>query len=113
MADHTVEISVNGQWHKVAALDVDGAIIVVERGTWIRVAVIHAEEWLETGLDHPEVCVERLTGPEGRRLRADIFTFSQRPPATRRKYSYPMEWDSIAALHVTSFKEWWDRLPQE
>jgi len=47
------------------------------------------------------------------RLNADIFTFTQKLPATRPKYSYPMEWESIAAIHVVSFKQWWEGLPQE
>ena len=108
----TVEISIKGKWHKVSGLDVNGYTIIA-RGTWLRVAFLNAEEWLTTELDNPEVCLERLRKPSAHGLRADIFTFAQKLPATLPKYSYPMEWESVAAVHVTSFKDWWEKLPQE
>ena len=111
-ADYSVEISINGKWEKVPALDVNGHTIVV-RGRWIRLAVIDGEEWLASEPQHPEVCVEQLRGQKRPGLRADIFTFSQKPPATQPKYPYPMEWESIAVTRVTSFKDWWENLPQE
>ena len=46
-------------------------------------------------------------------MKADIFSFTQKLPATRPKYSYPMESESIAAISLISFKEWWEGLPQE
>ena len=108
----TVEISIKGKWYKVSGLDVNGYTIIA-RGTWLRVAFLNAEEWLTTELDNPEVCLERLRKPSAHGLRADIFTFAQKLPATLPKYSYPMEWESVAAVHVTSFKDWWEKLPQE
>ncbi len=112
MADHSVEISIKGKWKRVPALDVDGHTIVV-KGRWMRLAVIDGEEWSESELGHPEACIERLREQKRRDLRADIFTFAQKLPATQPKYQYPMEWESIAATHVTSFKDWWEKLPQE
>ena len=108
----TVEISIKGKWYKVSGLDVNGYTIIA-RGTWLRVAFLNAEEWLTTELDNPEVCLERLRKPSAHGLRADIFTFAQKLPATLPKYSYPVEWESVAAVHVTSFKDWWEKLPQE
>ena len=35
------------------------------------------------------------------------------PSSTNPKYSYPMEEDSIAAIRLSSFKNWWEKLPQE
>ncbi len=29
------------------------------------------------------------------------------------QYPYAMEWESVAAIHVTGFKDWWESLPQE
>src|SRR6267143_757701 len=113
MADTSVEISVKGKWGTVPSLEVDGNILIVTGRSWIRVARIHAEEWLEGELEHPAVCIDRLRGPEGRRLRADVLSFSQKLPFTHPRYPYPMEWESVATLHITSFKEWWERLPQE
>jgi len=38
---------------------------------------------------------------------ADIFTFMQRLPDTSPKYGYPMEWDNVAALPISTFDNWW------
>jgi hypothetical protein len=111
-ANDSVEISVKGKWVRIPTLGVNGKAIVV-RGRWIKVAVIHDEEWLETELEDPELCVKKLKEQGSHGLRADIFTFSQKPPAMLPKYRYPMEWDSVAAIRLTSFKDWWDKLPQE
>lgn len=76
-------------------------------------AVIHDEEWLETELDDPEACVSGLKRRDAHGLSPDIFTFTQKPPETGRRYDYPMELDSIAAAPTTDFKRWWESLPQE
>lgn len=112
MAESSVEISVLGKWTRVPALEVSGKTIIV-KGKWVRMAVIHDEEWLETELEDPDLCVRRLKERGTHPLRADVFTFSQKLPGTLPKYKYPMEWDSIAAARTTSFKDWWDELPQE
>src|SRR6266536_665078 len=105
-----IEIAVKGRWHTVPALDVNGKDIIVG-GRWIRIARVEAEEWLETELGDPQLCVQILK--QSAALRADILSFAQKLPATRPKYCYPMEWDSIAAIRLTTFKEWWEGLPQE
>jgi hypothetical protein len=112
MENHSVEISVKGKWFRVPALNVSGKDIIL-KGKWVKVAFVHAEEWLVTEVEDPALCVKTLKsqGPEG--LRADVFTFSQKLPTVTPKYSYPVERDSIAAIHVTSFENWWDNLPQE
>ena len=112
MADGQTEISVKGTWVKVPVLQINGTTIVVQ-GSWLKIASIHDEMWLEMGLEDPAACVKRLKEYKSRGPHADIFTFSQKPPAMTPKYAYPMEWDSIAAIPLTTFKEWWDKLPQE
>lgn len=107
----SIEISVKGKWFKVPALEVNGKAIIA-RGRWIRMAVIHDEEWLETELGDPELCVKELNKQQDG-LHADIFTFAQKIPTTFPKYKYVVEWDSIAAVHITTFKDWWEKLPQE
>jgi hypothetical protein len=109
---NTVEISVKGKWITVPALSVEGKNIIV-KGKWVKKAIVEAEEWLETDIQDPELCVRRLKEQESAALRADIFTFIQKLPATSPKYGYPMERHSIAAARITTFKEWWDKLPQE
>ncbi len=112
MENHSIEISVKGNWFRVPALNVSGKDIIL-KGKWVKVAFVHAEEWLVTEVEDPALCVKTLKsqGPDG--LHADVFTFSQKVPIITPKYSYPVERDSIAAIHVTSFKNWWDNLPQE
>jgi len=113
MKTESVEISIHGRWCTVPAVECDGRTIGVT-GTWLKLAVIQDEEFSETELAYPDVCVLALREQRSQRgLRADIFTFAQKPPATRPKFSYHMEWDSVAAARTISFKEWWDQLPQE
>ena len=107
-----VEISVKGKWVSVPALELGGKNIVVQ-GKWLRIAVVESEEWLETELDDPETCVRMLKEERSPELRADILSFAQKIPASKPKYNYPLEWDSIAAICIHSYKESWDSLPQE
>lgn len=44
-----------------------------------------------------------------RRGAADIFTFTQTITDTTPKYSYPMEWDNLAVLTISTFEEWWEK----
>ena len=77
-------------------------------------AEIDAEEWLETELEKPQECIEQFR--DRRRSgapRADILNFAQKLPDTAAKYAYPSEMDSIAAVQITTFDEWWTGLPQE
>jgi hypothetical protein len=112
MPDNGIEISVRGQWVRVPALKVRDNTIIV-KGGWIKIAHIHDEEWLEAEIGDPEMYVQQLKAQGRRELRADIFTFTQKVPASPPKYQYPMEWSSVAAIRLTSFKEWWESLPQE
>ncbi len=112
MANQSIEISVKGRWFRVATLNVDGKNIII-RGKWLKTAFIHDEEWLETEVGNPALCVRTLKNQKADGLRADIFTFAQKIPATIPKYPYPLEWDSIAVVPVTTFKNWWVGLPQE
>jgi hypothetical protein len=105
------EIYVKGKWIKVPALEVDGKTIAV-RGKWLKMAIIRSEEWLETDLENPDRCIQELKTQRPNGERADIFTFTQKLPATLPKFQYPMEWESVAAIHLVTFKQWWESLPQ-
>jgi hypothetical protein len=39
--------------------------------------------------------------------RIDLFTFMQILPETSPKFAYPMEWDNLAVLPVSTFDDWW------
>ena len=113
MEADTLEISVKGQWKTVPALDVGGRKVIVT-GRRIKVAVIHDDDWLEGDIEDPEQCLMMIKECHSNGLKADIFTFTQKLPAVHPKYTYPMEWDSIAAIQLTSFTDWWEKsLPQE
>jgi hypothetical protein len=111
MAGVNIEISVRGEWVRVPALDIDGNIITV-KGKWIRIAAIHDEWWLKTEIDDPATCVRKLKAQKSQ-LRADIFTFTQKVPGSSPKYPYVFESESVAAARTSSFKTWWESLPQE
>src|SRR5213079_1488093 len=85
---------------------------VVVTGKWIRTAQVKDEGVVEGVIvADPESFITKLKESE---LKADVFTFAQRPPETTPKYDYRFEWDNWAALRTTSFKDWWEnRLPQE
>ena len=111
MAGVNIEISVRGQWVRVPALEIDGQVMTV-KGKWLKVATIHDEWWLKTEIDDPAACVKELKAQRSQ-LRADIFTFTQKVPGSPAKYPYAFEFDSVAAARTSSFKAWWESLPQE
>jgi Acetyltransferase (GNAT) domain len=111
-SDNRVEIRVKGRWTGVPAVDVNGKKLIAT-GKWLKTAVVRGEEMMENELENPEVYIENLKRDATDALKANIFTFTQKLPATRPKYPYPMEWDSVAAIHLVSFKEWWEGVPQE
>jgi hypothetical protein len=57
-------------------------------------------------LDDPASMVESLR-KSGRRV--DLFTFIQKPSDAVPKYKYPMEWDNLAVLPITTFDVWWSK----
>jgi hypothetical protein len=112
MAESSIEISVKGKWISVPALHVDGNIIIV-KGSWLKTAVIEAEDWLEKDIASPEACIRKLKEEASGGLYADVFTFSQKIPATETRYSYAVQMESLAFVRTASFNEWWTKLPQE
>ena len=59
---------------------------------------------------NPESCVKELK-QRSDASRADIFRFSQKAPGTTPRYKYPMELGSVAVARVSTYKDWWDRIP--
>src|SRR2546430_17700026 len=74
------------------------------RGRLIRVAHLEGDGYVF--LENPDMLLAGLR-TSGERI--DVFTFSQRLPGTTPKYRYPMEWDNVAALAVSTFDHWWTR----
>jgi len=86
---------------------IDGLPVCVSK-KWIKVAAIYDEDWLPGQVvNDPESFVSQLRGS---RLEADIFTFAQKIPDTKPKYQYPMEWDNVAAIPITTYADWWKQV---
>jgi len=97
------EIRVKGKSILVPSLQIEGRAIIAG-GKWLKTAVVHDEELLEDEtLTDPESFVSQL---KGGRLKADIFTFSQRLPHTTPKFSYHVEWDNFAVIPITTYSDW-------
>jgi hypothetical protein len=111
MAVSHTEINLKGKPVTVPCLEVEEKTIVV-LGKWIKMASVHDENWIEgEGVKDPERVLAEINA---QCLRADVFTFAQKVPDTRPKYQYPMEWDNVAAIALTTYADWWEnRIPQE
>jgi hypothetical protein len=82
-------------------IKVGGKDIRVEGGL-IRIARLDGDKYVFP--DDPEALFGSLRKCG---TRIDLFTFLQRLPETSPKYSYPMEWDNLAVLRVSTFDDWW------
>jgi hypothetical protein len=107
-----VEAAVKGKWREIPVLEYRGKSIFV-KGTWLRIAQVLDEQWLDTELPDPELCAKVLKGQKRGGLHADVLTFAQKIPITTPKYDYYTEWDSIAAVQTASFRTWWNGLPRQ
>ena len=77
----------------------------------IRIARLELDKY--EFLDDPGAMIDSLR-KSGRRI--DLFTFLQKLPEalpssseTLPKYDYPMEWDNLAVLPVSTFDHWWNK----
>ena len=104
------EIRIAGKTLYVPSAEICGRTVVVT-GNWIRRAEIKDEAVVEgLTVEHPESFITKVRESE---LKADVFTFAQRPPEITPKYDYHWEWDNWAAIPTACFKDWWENLPQE
>ena len=104
------EIRISGRTLYVPSVEICGQTVVVT-GKWIRTAQIKDEEVVEgMTVEDPESFIAELRESE---LKADVFTFAQRPPEVTPKYNYYWDWNNWAAVRTTCFKDWWESLPQE
>jgi hypothetical protein len=78
-------------------------------GRLIRIARLELDKY--EFLDDPEPVLDGL-----RKIgtRIDLFTFLQRVPEipvpeAPRQFDYPMEWDNLAVLPVSTFDHWWNK----
>ena len=76
---------------------------ILVSGRLIRAAKLDGD--MNVFLDDPEPV---LRGLQNCGARIDLFTFMQRLPETSPKFAYPMEWDNLAVLPVSTFEHWWN-----
>ena len=110
--ENCVEVRVRGRLVTVPAVDIAGRTVIA-RGKRLRIATVRGDGMLERELENPELYIDKLKDRANHKVKADIFSFAQKLPATQPKYPYPMDWESVAAIRLVSLKQWWEALPQE
>lgn len=104
------EIRVRGKTTFVPSAAIEGRTVIVT-GKWLKKAAIRDQDFVEgEPVKNPASFLDALKQSD---LKADFLTFSQRPPDVSPKLNFHYEWDNYAAVPITTFKEWWERVPQE
>jgi hypothetical protein len=105
MEVNLAEIKVRGKAITVPSICVNDRTVVVT-GKFMKMAAVHDEDWLEGQVvDDPEFYMDKLKQST---IKADIFTFAQKLPYIKPRYTYHMEWDNVAAIPITTYSDWWD-----
>lgn len=84
-------------------IEVCGKNIRVQ-GRLVRIACFDGDKYLYP--DDPVTVLQRLPKCG---IRIDLFTFLQRLSETSPKYPYPMEWDNLAVVPISTFDYWWTK----
>jgi hypothetical protein len=71
-------------------------------GRLCKVAHLDADDY--KFLEDPAAAIDKLRSAK---VRIDLFTFLQKLPDTTPKYDYPIEWDNMAVLPVSTYENWW------
>jgi hypothetical protein len=77
---------------------------VVVRGRLCRIAHVDADDY--KFLDDPVARIDELRHSKAG---IDIFTFLQALPDTTPKHNYPIEWDNLAVLNISTYEQWWTK----
>lgn len=93
----------NGMPIHLECAELDGQTYAV-KPAFLRIARLE-KEWYGD-VNDPASVIAALASSE---LRPDLFTFWQRVPETQPRYTYYLEWESLAVLPVTSFDHWWNK----
>jgi hypothetical protein len=104
------EIRVRGKTTFVPSVTIDGRT-VIRTGKWLKTAVIRDQDFVEGELlKDPAPFLQTLKYSD---LKADLFTFLQRPPEVSPRFNYHFELDNYAAVAISTFENWWESVPQE
>ena len=102
----THQVSVRGQMKSIPAEDIDGQTVVI-KGRSFRLAEVFDEYWVPADtLPDPNNIVALLSK---RPKAADAFTFAQRIPDIEPRHEFPMSWDNVAVINVSSYDEWFKK----
>ena len=106
MALNQTEIRVQGRPVMVPSVELNGNTVITT-GKWLKTAALRDEELVEGDpVGDPKLFVKGLKDTA---LPADILTFSQRLPDITPRYAYYLEWESMAAIRITTFQDWLHR----
>ena len=108
MTRTTREVDIAGKLTGVDVVTACGLDVLV-RGRALRTARAEGDGYQD--VDDPSSVAAAL---QGSACGADIFTFAEVNPAAGRRHAYPVEWESVAALPISTFDRWWQtQIPQE
>lgn len=104
MLSVTHEVSIEGRICHVPAIQLENDVTVVIKGRFVKIAEVFDEYWLEAHrIPDPQHILQEI---QGARREADMFTFAQRVPEATPKYNYPIEWDNVAVIPVSTYDGW-------
>lgn len=86
-----------------ASMTICGRELVVQ-GRLCRIAHVDAESY--KFLDDPEARIKEVRHSK---RGIDLFTFLQALPDTTPKHNYPIEWDNLAVLNISTYENWWTK----
>jgi hypothetical protein len=106
----SAEIRIKGKTAFVPSVNIDGRTVIAT-GTLFKVASIRDADVAEGELvKNPETFAAALKNSG---LNADVLTFFQRPPDISPKFDLFFDWDNYAAVTISTYENWWERVPQE
>jgi len=105
METYKEEIRVTGKTILADSVRIDSKVIIIT-GRIFKTARIKDDWWDFEDLQEPELLIDKL---KKAKTKADIFTFIQRLPQDRPRYTYQMEWESMAVMSIKSYKDWFEK----
>ena len=82
---------------------IDGLAVSID-GRFRRIAQLSNEGY--DFVDHPDRLSKAISAVG---LRVDLLTFVQRIAEPQPKYTYHLEWDTLAVLPIENYEHWWKR----
>jgi hypothetical protein len=93
----------NKNYKDIIGFDFQNYNMIIE-GKYLKIMKVK-EEW-DQQVKNPEIIIREI---EKNRVKIDIFSFTQRLPNSRPLFKYYMEWDSIAAIPITTYEYWLEK----